>query len=400
MNLLQNRIFLHVTVLLLIFSGCSSDKIELPEHARELENLTVYPLDTEPVSEIQLIREESFGDTEEALIGSLGDIAVDERGRVFIADGQQSTILVFHADGSYETAIGREGRGPGEFLNVSSLGMYEDQLYAYDNMQQRISVISLDSLTLSQMITLNTDDQSLPQELENSSPAAQFFIRDHYSILMKYWERPQPDEVGFDRYYYIIMQGEIISDLILKKRGMELLITSEEGRITNLMLPIFYQDSKVAASESGLIFSAWTEDFLIRIHDEEGQYLRSFYYPYPQRRINRQDILNQYQGLPQQLYRNEELPETWPSVHDMVLDDEQRLWVATISDSDEHYTWWVLNENGELLAKFDWPGQRLRRLADENTIEIIKHGYVYIREVNEESGQQQIVRYRIELEEV
>lgn len=52
MDFLQKS-FLHIVVPLLIFSSCSpTDEVELPEHIRELENLTVYPLDAEPESEI------------------------------------------------------------------------------------------------------------------------------------------------------------------------------------------------------------------------------------------------------------------------------------------------------------------------------------------------------------
>jgi len=128
---------------------------------------------------------------------------------------------------------------------------------------------------------------------------------------------------------------------------------------------------------------------LIRIYDEEGQYLRSFYYPYPQSRLNRQDILDLYQDqdpFVQLLYQNAEFTETWPALHHMLLDDQQQLWVATISNDKEYYTWWVLNEDGRLLAKFDWPGERIRRFVNKNLIEVIKNGYVYIREVNEETS--------------
>jgi hypothetical protein len=403
MNFAQKSCLLFV-IPFLIFSSCSpTDEVELPEQIRELGNLTVYPTDAEPESEIQLIREEAFGDTEKIMIGSMGNIVVDERGRVFIADDQLYTIHVFNADGSYETAFGREGRGPEEFQSFSSMEIYDNQFYVYDYMQHRISSFSLDSFMISRMINLNTDNWSHIQDLENSFPAAPLFIRDSYTFLMRFRERPQPDHISYDRHYLLNDQGEIISDLIFKQRGAELLVTSEGGRITNVLPSPFIRNSLMVVSENGLIFSAWTEDFLIRIYDEEGNYLRSFYYPYPQSRLNRQDILELYQDqdpFVQQLYRNADFPDTWPALHHMLLDDEQRLWVSTISNDEEHYTWWVLNEGGQLLAKFNWPGVRLRRLENENMIEVIKDGYAYIREVNEETGHQQIVRYRIELEEI
>lgn len=403
MNFVQKSI-LQIVIPLLIFSSCSrADEAELPEHIRELENLTVYPLNVRPESKIQLIREITFGDTEEVLIGNITDIAVDERRRVFIADGQQHTIHLFNADGSYETAFGREGRGPEEFQSFSSMATYEDQLYVYDYMQQRINVISLNSFTMSRIINLDTENLNRIQDLEDSFPAAQLFIRDSHTFLMRFIERPQPDHIGYDRHYLLNNQGKIISDLIFKQRGAELLATSEGGRITNILPAPFTRHSLMEVSETGIIFSAWIEDFLIRIYDEKGYYQRSFYYPYPQIPLNRQDILDLYQEqdpFVQQLYRNAEFPQTWPALHHMLLDDEQRLWVSTISDDEERYTWWILNEDGELLAKFDWPGQPLGRLSNENMFKIVKDGYAYILEIDEETGHEKLVRYRVELEEI
>lgn len=262
-------------------------------------------------------------------------------------------------------------------------------------MQHKINVFSLDSLKKSRMITLNTNNWNQIQDLENSIPAAQFFIRDSHTFLMRFRERPQPDQIGYDRHYHLNDQGEIISDLIFKQRGAELLVTSEGGRITNVLPAPFTRNSLMVVSENSSIFSAWTEEFLIRIYDEQGNYLRSFYYPYPKSRLNRHDILDLYQEqdpFVQQLYRNAEFPETWPALHNMLIDDQQQLWVSTISDDEEHYIWWVLEQTGELITRFEWPRNE--------PIEVVKNGYIYTRQTDEETGLQQVMRYRIEWEEL
>jgi len=52
--------------------------------------------------------------------------------------------------------------------------------------------------------------------------------------------------------------------------------------------------------------------------------------------------------------------------------------------------WRVLEKNGELITKFEWP-------RDE-PIEVIKNGMMYKRQTDEETGLQQVVRYGFELE--
>jgi len=74
----------------------------------------------------------------------------------------------------------------------------------------------------------------------------------------------------------------------------------------------------------------------------------------------------------------------------MKIDDLDRLWIATTVEDMSVYEWWVLEETGELITKFKW-------LRDE-PIEVVKNGYMYTRETEEETGLQTIVKYRIEME--
>ena len=104
------------------------------------------------------------------------------------------------------------------------------------------------------------------------------------------------------------------------------------------------------------------------------------------------ELLSMYGGeskVNQYLLQNAELPDTWPAIGDFIMDDENRLWISTITDSDNRtYTWWVLKDTGELLTTFRWPRNR--------TIEKIKDGFVYSRETEETTGQQTIAKYRVE----
>ncbi|MEX0769148.1 MAG: hypothetical protein WD035_00340 [Balneolaceae bacterium] len=84
------------------------------------------------------------------------------------------------------------------------------------------------------------------------------------------------------------------------------------------------------------------------------------------------------------------LPKTWPVLSEMKIDDQNRLWIATTVEDMSVYEWWVLEDTGELITKFEWP-------RDE-PIEVVQNGYMYTRETDEETGLQQVARYRIEME--
>lgn len=149
----------------------------------------------------------------------------------------------------------------------------------------------------------------------------------------------------------------------------------------------------VSISDDGHIVSANSEESLIKVYTPNGDYLRAFYIPIEKKRIIREELIKLYGEGDEEnenLLIHAELPEKWPALEDILLDDENRLWVATIPDTETlTHDWWVLKDTGEFLTKFRWPGNR--------SIEKIKDGYLYARETEESTGQQTIVKYRLEM---
>ena len=72
-----------------------------------------------PASAGNLVLEEVFAlgsqQGEHDAFGRVINIAVDRRGRIFVADDTQHHIKVFAPDGTFEATTGRQGQGPGEF---------------------------------------------------------------------------------------------------------------------------------------------------------------------------------------------------------------------------------------------------------------------------------------------
>ncbi|MCG6955961.1 MAG: 6-bladed beta-propeller [Gemmatimonadetes bacterium] len=75
--------------------------------------------------------------------GSIGGIAVDSRGRVFVLDDQAQEIRVFSAEGVHEATVGRRGEGPGEFTGAQTVLMGPgDTLLVPDRRSQRMNRFS------------------------------------------------------------------------------------------------------------------------------------------------------------------------------------------------------------------------------------------------------------------
>ncbi|MDR8393827.1 6-bladed beta-propeller [Aliifodinibius sp. S!AR15-10] len=135
---------------LFIFGACSGQpETELPEDIKKLENLTVYPADVEPAKKIELKEEQSFSSLQGRVIGKVGDIAVDKANRVFIGDPQQHRIHIFSPNGRYDSYIGKEGHGPGEFQGLSTITIDSSEISVYDPVQLRMNFYALKTLSLS-----------------------------------------------------------------------------------------------------------------------------------------------------------------------------------------------------------------------------------------------------------
>jgi hypothetical protein len=74
-------------------------------------------------------------------------------GTVIIADAANREIHTFDYEGAYSHSIGRDGRGPGEFERLTSVGLVGDTLWVIDTRERRTSLFSLDGAHLATIRT-------------------------------------------------------------------------------------------------------------------------------------------------------------------------------------------------------------------------------------------------------
>mgnify|MGYP000134882632 FL=1 len=133
------------------------------------------------------------------------------------------------------------------------------------------------------------------------------------------------------------------------------------------------------------------------MYNSDGEYEKAYKHQIQKENLNIEELyldrnmestLNKY-----------DLPQTWPAVHTMELDDEGRHWVATITDSESEFLWWGLNKEGEVIARFRKEGVRSNRTVIQKPVITIKNGYFYSHERNFNEGIDRIVKYRMEFRE-
>ncbi len=391
--------------LLTIVLGCAPQGLpEIPEVIQDLEHLIVYPADAKPAKSVSFQKDSVYGDSDEVIIGRIGNVAVDNLGRVFIADVGNMVILAFDPDGRVANGLGRDGRGPGEFSGHFKIQICGEQLYAFEGwMNNKLSVYDLDHLALNKTISLASNRRSF-QALQRAMPFIDElyvknddtylarFIADEYEEVLK-WK-------NFERkglIYKLDVNGDVNSEKIIEYvHAIHTHFTIRNAIIGIHLNPLFGHVMTVLSSENH-IYIAEPDHFLVKVYSPNGEYLQAFYYSIKKiplfKPLSQESAIES--GIPELLtndINSVDLPETWPVLTDLKIDDQDRLWIANTVEDMTIFEWWVLEKTGELITRFEWP-------RDE-PIEVVKNGFMYTRQTDEETGLQQVVRYRVEFEEV
>ena len=373
---------------LLLFVGCGkSDSDNVPEHLTEIQNLTIYDSEEKAKYEIELRQIQVFEEPNDLMFGQIFDFAVDESHRVYISEFAQNhaAIHAFESDGSYITSIGGYGDGPGEFRSIISPQAYSNYLYTFDGSQQKINVYSLNNFSVERSIQPDRQSWSHIEEL-NGASLYDFTVLDSEKLLVTFLKSEERKDLLFR--YLMNQSGEIISDTVVQQVYAEHFVHPDTGSIT---YSPFSSNGLLAISNDGYLYTVWTEEIFFKKHTMDGQYISSFYHPFSNEELSRDEVLDYNDSeIFEASVRNTGFPEYLPAIHSLVVDDLNNFWISTVIEDENKYEWWILSSDGEVLSKFEWPKR--------SDIRIVKNGTLYALETAPVTGLRKVVKYEFNYE--
>lgn len=368
--------------------SCTTDA-DLPEYLKEIENLTVYAENETPKYQIELQEVARIDDSGEVILGRISGIQADDNGRIFISDDVEKRINVYSPDGNFIKSLGRKGQGPGEFEYIHNLSVDEDFVYAMDFSKNLINAYSLNTLEFSSTIPMANDIQSIDL-LEGFYPTDFMMLADGdilISYLKSFGHRESQSERQ-DLIFRVDRDGRIQSEPTLQLESGDALVLRTDNSISVFGAP-FLVTTSVALTPDQKVVTNRSDKFLFKQYDESGNYERAFYHPYSPKSLTRERALSQYENENyRRAVRNSDLPDTWPVVEGFLIDDAGRFWVATIIENEDELEWWVLDSEGELLAREVLPKSQM--------VELVKNDYLYMRE-EDDMGLVEVVKYQLTL---
>jgi len=368
----------------------TSNQEVMPEFFGENSNIQVLKETSAPKSIVSFYKSTVIHESEEALFYNNPKIAADSDGRMYI-EGMKK-VHVFDQNGTFIGTIGREGRGPGEFQVIHNFKIRGNDLYVYDANLSRVSIFETESFELQDVINIPS--------VNGSIGLGEFDLlgKEHLIVGMRQAHRTSGSAVieQFMHYYIIDFHGNVQLPSVITTDIYDYYEIPGDRGVSYPPIP-FDRTTLFSLSPSGKLYFLHTDRIAIKVLNNKGEFLTGLYYPFHNVEIQSErefpglyhvlDIITNTKNI-----LGNRLPRTHPAVSTFFIDDVERLWLATVIDNLNLYEWWVLEKTGELITKFKWPRNE--------SIELVKKGYMYTHQIDDETGLQQVVRYRIELEEM
>jgi len=360
------------------------------------------PSNPRPEFKITLKADATYGDSSGFYLNSFfKGVAVDQDKRVYIINFPSKSINVYKPDGSYLQNISRNGRGPGEFQWPLAIRIKNNRLYLLGYDQQKICVYNLKTMKdiRDDYISLNRISGPKPAWLKRAFnhhwyyKATNFYVLPGNNYLIFFSDNDVGSSKNLPGRTYVISifnpkKGKYIQQKVLSFRWTGgTLVGNHE-----IMSYVPYKRRSEFAYYKGQLVYGWTNNFLFKFYNDNGQYEKALYYPYKKAKLIKKDVFAYYHNLNKQMKEaisSDTLPKTWPVFNKMVMSDKGRLWISTNVINRKVHKWWVLNQNGKLLATFTWPVNRI--------IQVVKDGFVYALVIDYPNHIDKIVRYQINM---
>lgn len=322
--------------------------------------------------------------SDDLLVSSVQEIAVDSREQVYLIDFDHDGIVMLDPGLAYLGTIGREGEGPGEFMSPSGIqALPGDSLMVWDSQLQRITVFPPGSDEPAYIRALGTPESSqdtwrltgLGSYLARSSTAYRADGSDQGTTRLEVLRHVREEA------------GRVVDEVVADYPANESLVFRREGFVMAGRHP-FGRRSFVGILGGERIVHATSDAVAVRIIDLEGQVEHGFAYETTPARVTREELNEAVEETSGALGRilREGAPYVWPTLTDLEVDDEDRIWLSIPGTDRSLVEWAAFMPDGTHLVSVDLPS--------EFVVHAVRGGRIIGAE-EDEMGVPQVLAYRL-----
>lgn len=335
-NLNNNKLhyILSVCLIVFLFLGCKSEE-------DQKSNLTLSSFTT-----LSLETVFDFTESESAAFRSISSIKTDNYGNIFVHDFSQPYLYMFDQEGNFLEKIGNEGRGPGEFEQVSSFLVNQDNLLVIDSRSLKLERFEYRDGSYIHVKTIPLGSDELAGKILGKTDEGILILK-RFTLISGSKENPTEQLAVF-----IDEKGEILRDSIVSVPIPEQM-TLEAGENKLISDKLFGNESLLAFDGHNHIYTLWSDSLSIESYSTEG--LRKHVFSHSLQPVNitdaeRDSISSKYGPYRSDLRRK--MPDVKPVVNDLLIDDSQRVWVELFTE-DLGHAWFGFTKEGKPTYKIE-----------------------------------------------
>ena len=341
------------------------------------------------LEEILRLGDESAGDT--ILFGSIGEVMVNLRGEIIVAERRPLLVSMYGADGSYQSLVGGYGEKPGEYqgLRGTAIGP-ADSVFLWEFPTNQILVYDPDDFSYVRSVEVKDDGEKQFNALTGATGNGWIMAK---SLALVTKSDDGSVMVTEDHHYELIkvhQDGSYGMDLLATVSENELIFDIQEsGRVNFVGVP-FGRSSTIAVGRDDVLYYGWNESIEIATVSADGlarDTIRYEHDPVPVTSSEMTEMIPENDYF-RELVESHEPHETKPAFQIFLVDEMSRVWIKLSSpEGATEAEWLILNRESHAVGRTTLP------IAVD--LEVIRGGYAYGVH-REEGGTPMIVVYEIQ----
>lgn len=367
---------LFILVFAVLTSACSNNQPQMRGGSFEDG-----PPDTLVMTEVLRIGDEAAGDT--VFFTYIEDLAVDSRGQMYVMEPMPASVRAFGLDGSHLSTIGAVGEGPGEFSPTGYLGDLiigpADSVYVFEGlMSGRMHIY--DPVTYEFARELSIPDYPVSEDERVEHTTVLGVIESGLLLQLRLVPSRMTETTNRETTTVIrlVNQDGSYGPVVTTGQGPEGVVAIREVPQLGAKIPLpdgipFARSMKWGLGPNSTLFAGWNETIDIAVLStsgiEEGRITKS-HDPIPVAQAEMDHHMSYYGPEMRDAFRERGLHTTKPAYNELLIDDENRLWLElSITADSASVDWVVLDMDSRVMGVASFP-------LDTN-VKAIRHGRVY-----------------------
>ncbi|MEX2362208.1 MAG: 6-bladed beta-propeller [Balneolaceae bacterium] len=276
----------------------------------------------------------------------------EDRLRIYIADVFTPAVLILEKQENDLVVInqlGRDGKGPGEFVEINALQIMPDNnLMTYDRNLGRVTVFNLEMEKMEYTFSLRS--ASFPMNFYAAGVQQPIF----YARAEPYFS----DSDATDMKRTIQMQkydaeGNLLNDSVLVKPSNDAFIFQDRGSMAVNPEPVWGNKS-IFRFYREYIYYAWGDNSSVEVYSANGEKLPSISLNLPRLPITNDDrkraldfeafMMDKRKRTIKDEFLKKMPDDYWPWLQDFFVDDKERFWIGMPHHLKENTRNWRIHD--------------------------------------------------------